>query len=240
MPNPDRLNIEPTSFLPRDIPFSPEDFVENARKLVELFERGPDPTDRIGGWHGTSLEAIERSLIHGAVPGSAIQHLDASAGHLFFFPNSFQGDSPPAPYEYFGRSGAEHYAKTNAQTAFVLHILGLEFGDARLQDDIRSLILEYGDEDTLAEVSNRLMRRGLNIHEVQVLVKQSFARKGVVISLSAEALEQMNVSDGDVPGEDRKLFVPEGLPLSALVRLEALGAAESRYFEILRGLVSAR
>lgn len=221
----------------------PQEFMGTARTLVSLFERGLDERAEIFGWHGTSLEAIERTLILGSFPGSPVNHAGAAPGHLFFFP-AREGDfdsGPATAFRNFGRPGAVRYAETSAQVAYMLREFGLDFGQ-RENHQLMFAALDHlsGYNPEGEAVLRRLEERGVSRERMQAEAVHAYERKGVLLALSRDAVMQFDASDGDEPGWDMKLHVPSGLPLSFIAGIEPLGEREFSYFESLQQLVSPR
>lgn len=218
----------------------PTEFVDTARQLSALFERGLDDRAQIAGWHGTSIEAIELTLLEGAFPGSARSHREVAAGHLYFFPTEAADWLPPSELmpQYGGRGGAVRYAAQTAQHSYVLRRLNLDFHDFEHHQLVYALIdIAKGEEpgNPLSEkvLSARRIDRDLALQ----VAAESLDRKGVLIAVSHHALAQFPPSQGDRGGSDQKIFVPNGLPLSGIAGIEPLGEPEMQYFETLQLLV---
>ncbi len=192
--------------------------------------------ERIGGWHGTSLEAIEHALRRGAIAPSAIAHAKAAPGHLFFFPATPVDFNPHTDLtlQLHGRGGAIGYAEGSAAYHFIIKRFGLDFAkyeDHRVAMDVLDGIL-YAPRSKYTRAT--LSELGIAAGQERLFIEEVKSRKGFLIAIARSTFEQWKPSEGDQPGIDEKIFVPAGLPFDALAAIQPLGAVEHAFIERLR------
>jgi hypothetical protein len=152
-------------------------------------------------------------------------------------------DHEPAISQRFrstGLPGAQHYALGNARYHFLLREAGLDF--ERVADRRRVFeACETVDGDPRSrEAVRTLVDLGIVPARVPGVIGELLERRGFLIALSRSALERFDVSHGDVPGHDLKLYAPSGVPFEAIAGIEPLGDVEFRFFEELQAALARR
>ena len=206
---------------------------ENLHEFVRKCEIGLDNRDRIAGWHGTSMNAIELALRSGAVPASQVQHAQAAPGHLFFYPPLPTDDASGKALEFqmCGRGGAMAYASGNARRDYLIEVAGLDHTNR----EHRALVFETVEfvraNPRSSKSSEALRNLGVPAQRIEEVRLELPRRGGFLIGIDRQALVEYAPSHGDIPGEDQKIFIPTGLPWGLIAALEPLGDAEWDLFE---------
>lgn len=212
-----------------------------AAELVRLTEINIDSTAQtIGGWHGTSLEAMERALRLGALAPSSVAHGKAAPGHLFFYPAQAEDFDPHLVLEaqLHGRGGAIQYAHGSAAYHYLIKECGLDFADSKHHLLVMETIDCIESDPRAKYTRDALTELGISSKRQMELVRSVTERKGFLIAISREALEKWRPTDGDQPGIDEKIFVPAGLPFRFISAIQPLGPVERAYVERLRGMIA--
>ncbi|MBN8549872.1 MAG: hypothetical protein J0M12_11205 [Deltaproteobacteria bacterium] len=222
---------------------SPLKFLESANQIVSLFERGLDRPNEIAGWHGTSVEALERALLLGHLPSSSKGLSEQHAGNLYYF------DAKPSDFTSDGRNllildgypGAARYAKFNAAYHFMIKEFGLDFSNHQHNLFVFSLHDEFNPRarSFSEQILEQLHRLGISEATARGVTAAARERQGIVIAISHSAIHSYPSDHGDVVGVDKKLFVPDGLPFSHLSGIEPLGDGPYRYLELLQTMAQA-
>ncbi len=212
---------------------------DSTRAFVALCERGIDDRAAIVGWHGTSLEAIQQALRLGGLAPSSVPHAKASAGHLFFYPSgendSLSGDA--LTFQRFGRGGAMHYAEGNARHHYLLAVAGLDHANPRDHRRAFEAVDSFSANPRSTATREAFLKLGVAPEKLSEVMAELGGRRGFLIAIGKSALERYQASDGDVPGEDRKIYVPMGLSFDDIAGIEPLGDVEFTFFETLQAAV---
>lgn len=206
------------------------------RAFVALCERGIDDRGAIVGWHGTSLEAMQRALRLGGLPPSSVPHAKASAGHLFFYPaggDDYASGALPT-LQRSGRGGAMGYAEGNARHHYLLDLLGLDHANPRDHMRVFEAVDEFSSNPRSAATRESFRKLGIAPEKFAEVAAELGGRKGFLIAIGKGALERYQASDGDVPGEDKKIYVPTVLAFDDIAGIEPLGDVEFAFFERLQ------
>jgi hypothetical protein len=198
--------------------------------------------EEIGGWHGTSLEAIVHALRLGALAPSAVAHGDATPGHLFFYPATPFDFDPRNDFatQLHGRGGAIQHAEGSAAYHYLFKRCRLDFQN----EDHHLLVMEAVDCMN-SGVHGRYTREaleelGIGARRQREVIHAAHARKGFLIALTRDALTEWAPSAGDQPGIDEKIFVPGGLPFRAIAAIQPLGSVERAFVKELRESVEGK
>ena len=216
-----------------------QEFFTTAKHLVTLFERGLDHGEKIVGWHGTSIEALELTLLQGRLPGSAVPHGAVPPGQIYFYsksPADFQ--SAPNLEQAGGKAGAMRYATGNAQAAFAIKAMGLDFRNPRNHTLVREVLEHASGFDPHGDQAIATLNSlGITRDQAFAHAHAAFERQGILLALSAEIYYQCEVTDGDAGCNDSRIVAPKGLPLACIAGIEPLGEAEYNFFTTLQKLV---
>ena len=208
----------------------------HVRAFVALCERGLDNTSAIAGWHGTSLESMELLLRRGSLAASPVQHLKAAPGHLFFYaakPEDFE-TSAQRELRPDGRPGACLYAESTAQFHFLMREVGLDITDSAARLRGFEAVRRISERRRTSGATQEALGLGIQPDRVKSVLSELFERKGFLVALSKAAVERHPVSHGDIPGDDQKIFVPQGLSFDCIAGIEPLGVKEYEFFEALQ------
>lgn len=213
------------------------ELVQHTRALVELSTPRSLDISAVGGWHGTSKEALELARHRGGLPGSAIEHAGAAAGNLFFYkPEAHDFASGiDLSLQSLGRGGAEGYATLAGQSSRLMQALGLSYDNPNhhlLTMELRDLLQEDPRKGRRA-----LLKLGLPREELSKLLDGFWEHRGFLVAISRTALERYQVTDGDNPGEDYKIFLPQVLKFQEIAAIIPLGTHEQRWVKELRGMI---
>lgn len=192
----------------------------------------------IGGWHGTSLEAIEHALRLGALAPSSVPHGRDQAGYLFYYPADSLDFAPHRDFieQSNGRGGALYYADGSAAYHYLIKRCGLDFTNEEHHllameaiDCIESGPRARYTRDALSEL-------GIPEKQQRDVMHEAKSRKGFLIAISRTALAKWQPSEGDQAGVDEKIFVPAGLPFGFISAIVPLGPVEKSFVDALRQL----
>ncbi|MGE4234413.1 MAG: hypothetical protein AB7F43_13895 [Bacteriovoracia bacterium] len=208
---------------------------EIIKQVIEL-TKAADPTKRIGGYHGTSLEAIMELLKKGYLPAGKVteQHLYLSVI-----------DGQESPEE--SKLSTKIYAKNAALDTYLLRAIGAKKFSLEARNRAGQLIDYFPTKDHLSPHQlyeyNRARAFFTGFYHITEKKLDSILKKitetihdqrqGVLLTVSDQVLEDFPVSHGDDVGLDVKVKVGKGLPLKYIVKIEPLGPYEKKFFEDL-------
>jgi hypothetical protein len=214
------------------------------KRISELVAKGYDDVDSTFGYHGTSIQALERLLIDGNLPPGG--RGGTSAGSLYFFPRT-TGSTGSDIWEAFPGAepnaigGGTAYANNIAQRDYFLTCLGLDLGTLENWRAADAVLFwpEHIRDFESDERTKVLSKAGFKENEIFRLAKNAREEaKGVVLCLRKALLEEHQVYEGD-PGEgDFYLQLPDGLPIEYLSGIEPLGQLEFNYLASIQEMVS--
>lgn len=220
--------------LPSPAPALDSVLARNTLAFLELCTPKPLDAITVGGWHGTSEAALRLAISVGGLRGSPISHAGAAPGHLFFYKPESGDFTSGSDFSLrsLGRGGAEGYASITAQTSRVMEALEMNFKNPDHHyraAELRDLLREDG-----IEARRQLRTLRMDDPAINALVENLWERKGFLIALDKSSLQRHRISDGDIPGEDYKIFLPNVLPFTAIAAVIPLGEPERRWVEALR------
>lgn len=217
-----------------------------AEQFMKAFEAGLDSPELVA-LHATSLEAVDRTLRTGKLP-SGLKSSDPkqdTEGYIYLWPLRDRLSGHPSNSLFFERIEALRLATEHAQAraynrAFATR-LGLDLSDPEVYDGV----------ETYRQQKNNLhwfYDRGVDPSDLQEAHELARNSSGVVLGVSANAIEAFEVFDGDIeiigPSQDIyddplgtydiKLKTPDGLPAEFIVGIEPLGDREFNYLETLQ------
>ncbi len=215
------------------------------KNLAALYRHNPKLRGAIG-FHGTSVEALERFRAAGVL----LSGDSTTQDDIYFFPNLEnptiarlvrQGKIVPAE-EVIGRSsssdplekgayeGAMAYAMTVAQAHKFLSELKIE-----ITSENRSLANRYVQGDLGNESAEKeLLARGYNLSQLQRARAVALRARGVVLLIGPQALKHHSLEHAELRGDDgMRLVAPKGIPPKMFIGLEPMGQAEYDYLENL-------
>jgi hypothetical protein len=215
------------------------DLASSTRAFVDLCAPKKLDMSTVGGWHGTSEAALRLAMSLGGLRGSPISHARAAAGHLFFFkpePCDFVSGTDLS-LQPLGRGGAEGYASLAEQNSRLMQALGLNFKNS----NHHYVSMELSDvlQEDPKKGRTELQKLGLKEQAITELLSGFWERRGFLVAISKPALERYRITNGDVPGEDYKIFLPNVLKFSEMAAIIPVGEQEKRWVAALTGTLSA-
>jgi hypothetical protein len=220
---------------------------ENAEIIVALAEQGLN-SERIIGYHGTSLEALQEALKTGSVRGamkgeSQVGEMVDPEHSFFFFPikEKFEGHPDVEKFRSDRESseGAEMYAQLLAGAHFLLKDIGMGITDKAAVEYAKSIILwegfAFNFSANATDAIEYFKGKGIEKRDLMKRAERAAKRKGVVLGINDTVKETYQLVDPQQDEGDLSLQIPEGLPLNALAGVEPLSQEEWDFFMELQG-----
>lgn len=127
-----------------------------------------------------------------------------------------------------------HYAAGNAQHHYLLDVAGLDHTNPQHHLRVYEVMDAFSSNPRSVAMRDTVVKLGVEPEKVQGVLIELARRKGFLIAIGRGALERYQPTDGDVPGEDKKIYVPGGLSFDDIKGIEPLGDAEFTFFEELQ------
>lgn len=203
------------------------------------------------GLHGCSIETVIDLILNGGLIGnttvfSGPEDRTYRIGTLAFYPlREALPDYSPQVAQYFldgveeAFSEAEVYANMLGQTHYFMDVLGLSKKDERLNVFSRTILDDGIDYIGIERSGINELAREIGVSPQAILAVRAKAqeRKGIVLVLSKQIINDFTIDDGDAGTGDLRIQT-EGrrLPYRYILNFIPLGDVEAEFFQQLEKL----